>query len=238
MLCPICETQNSNDAYKCINCDWKFVVSLSKPTDEDIKIYNLKVQKAKDHQSFKTTQKLDNELSYNEYLKNYPYGLHEAEALRKIVGFMKIKQEKAKEEKRQEELEKEGIIVINGLMWEKETRKMNWHKAMEYAKNLRLGGHNDWRLPTIEELKQVLRSCGGTIAEGDSNYERIRSKNEIHTQYQNNCKNKGFKKDNFYWSLTSVSGSTYLAWGVYFYDGGLYYLTNGNTHAFRCVRNS
>ena len=34
---------------------------------------------------------------------------------------------------------------------------MNWHDAMEYARNLKLGGFTDWRLPTIEELKELYK---------------------------------------------------------------------------------
>ena len=54
------------------------------------------------------------------------------------------------------------VMMINGLMWQKETveEEMNWDDAMEYAKNLRLGGYDDWRLPTIEEFKEIIISCG------------------------------------------------------------------------------
>ena len=40
---------------------------------------------------------------------------------------------------------------------------MNWHDAMEYAKNLKLGGFTDWHIPTIEELKElykIQKICG------------------------------------------------------------------------------
>jgi len=44
-----------------------------------------------------------------------------------------------------------------GLMW---TRKDNgyalrWQPAAEYCLNLQLGGYSDWRLPTIDELKNI-----------------------------------------------------------------------------------
>lgn len=34
---------------------------------------------------------------------------------------------------------------------------MNWNDAMQYAKNLRKGGFNDWRIPTIDELKIIYK---------------------------------------------------------------------------------
>ena len=40
---------------------------------------------------------------------------------------------------------------------------MNWHDAMEYAKNLKLGGFTDWHIPTIEELYElykIQKICG------------------------------------------------------------------------------
>ena len=57
------------------------------------------------------------------------------------------------------------VTIIGDLMWENvanpDEHKMGWYDAMEYAKNLRLGGYDDWRLPTIEELKAVVRECCG-----------------------------------------------------------------------------
>jgi Protein of unknown function (DUF1566)/TIR domain len=43
------------------------------------------------------------------------------------------------------------------LMWTKEDngQDIDWRKANEYAKQLRLGGYSDWRLPTIEELEKL-----------------------------------------------------------------------------------
>ena len=34
---------------------------------------------------------------------------------------------------------------------------MNWYDAVDYARNLKLGGFDDWRLPTIEELKELYK---------------------------------------------------------------------------------
>ena len=45
------------------------------------------------------------------------------------------------------------------LMWAKhdngDKSDLAWQKAMEYCRNLKLGGHADWRLPTIDELQGI-----------------------------------------------------------------------------------
>ena len=44
-----------------------------------------------------------------------------------------------------------------GLMWagKDNGKNVNWHQAVKYCRNLRLGGYSDWRLPTITELEGI-----------------------------------------------------------------------------------
>jgi formylglycine-generating enzyme required for sulfatase activity len=52
----------------------------------------------------------------------------------------------------------QGVIVDRhtGLHWAPDPGQgMTWHQAGEYARNLRLGGQGDWRLPTRAELKRL-----------------------------------------------------------------------------------
>ena len=48
---------------------------------------------------------------------------------------------------------------VTGLQWqdnsEAKTVSKNWSDAKSYCEALTLGGHNDWRLPTIEELESM-----------------------------------------------------------------------------------
>ena len=55
------------------------------------------------------------------------------------------------------EREESGIISADGLQWTAETsgEDLRWPAAVEYCDNLELGGHSDWRLPTMDELEAL-----------------------------------------------------------------------------------
>jgi hypothetical protein len=119
----------------------------------------------KDHQSFKTAQKLNNEFSYSDYLTIYPYGLHKAEALRKIDEFVKIKQEKAKEERlkqekiREEKLKQEAIEKDHQSF--KTAQKLNNELSYsDYLKNYPYGFHKAEALRKIDEFVKIKQDKG------------------------------------------------------------------------------
>lgn len=58
------------------------------------------------------------------------------------------------------------VVVINGLMWQSECdgEERMQEEAFAYCRSLRLGGHSDWRLPTLAEF----RSGGNSLARGDN----------------------------------------------------------------------
>jgi formylglycine-generating enzyme required for sulfatase activity len=54
--------------------------------------------------------------------------------------------------------ERDGTVLDNetGLEWEANFHQMTWDEAQEYAESLRLGDHDDWRVPTRLELESLL----------------------------------------------------------------------------------
>ena len=91
---------------------------------------------------------------------------------------------------------------------------MNWNEAMKYASSLRLGEFDDWRLPTIEELKSLI----------DINY-----KPTIDPIFQN-------IKPSSYWSSSTDGNHTSVAWYVYFYYGNDFWHYKSDYYFVRCVR--
>ncbi len=49
----------------------------------------------------------------------------------------------------------------SGLMWAQKdsyadlNRCLNWHESNDYVRELKVGGHTDWRLPTLKELAGI-----------------------------------------------------------------------------------
>ena len=130
------------------------------------------------------------------------------------------------------------VMMINGLMWQKETveEEMQWEEAMEYAENLSLGGYDDWRLPTIEEFRELVRSFGGintSMADDDCNNKS--DKNISNNHYQKFYEEKGFVSIDS-WSSTTYIYDTYYTWYVNFSCGYTSYDYKGNSKYVRCVR--
>ena len=104
------------------------------------------------------------------------------------------------------------------LMWQQATAgKMNWYDAMSYCPGLSLAGYKDWRLPALGEL-WTLVDTGGDPPKINKTY------------FPNTAAS-------WYWSSTTRAKDTsYAAWGVKFYDGGVSTIYKGGSNSVRAVR--
>lgn len=106
------------------------------------------------------------------------------------------------------------------LMWEdtKHTQKgqVTYFEAKAYCEALKLGEHDDWRLPTLKELLSIV----------DYNrYEPATLKEFEHVD-----------QDKLYWSSTAYANKQTEFWGVVFKDGDTDNAAAIYDRRVRCVR--
>lgn len=92
---------------------------------------------------------------------------------------------------------------LTGLMWPKNGNlagAMTWYSAIDYANNLTLCGHSDWRLPNVNELESLVNS--------NMPYANA----WLNTQGFNNVLSS-------YWSSTTYAKDIYSAWYVAMHKG-------------------
>ena len=140
----------------------------------------------------------------------------------------------------------------SGLTWQVAPTggTMKWEAAKSHCASLSLGGSVGWRLPTINELRSLIRGCpatqkGGSCGVTDSclSYKSCRS------SACDGCSSKGGPgpggaywppelsgKISWYWSSSAVADVDNFAWYVDFYNGYVYYGYVDNDYYARCVR--
>jgi hypothetical protein len=104
-----------------------------------------------------------------------------------------------------------------GMTWQKASSSgKTWEQALAYCEGLNLGGHTDWRLPTIKELRSLADYNRGYPA--------------INTMYFPDT------VSSFYWSSTTYAFYTSYAWGVNFNYGYDNYNGKYGSYDVRAVR--
>jgi len=104
-----------------------------------------------------------------------------------------------------------------GLMWQKEgsAERMTHEKAEEYCAKLSVGGHKDWRLPTVEELVSLVD----------------------YKKYSPAIASDLFKVEtSWYWTSTIYAGSAGSAWVVNFGGGDVNWDNRGDDGFVLAVR--
>ena len=112
--------------------------------------------------------------------------------------------------------------LVTGLMWVKQRgSKLTWQDAVDGESTCRIGGYNDWRMPTIKELYSLINFNGGFhITEAastpyiDTHYFEFKYGDESAGERLIDCQD---------WSATQYLGTTMggesTVFGVNFADG-------------------
>ena len=134
----------------------------------------------------------------------------------------------------------DGKVTDNetGLIWEQADNgaRIPWLEAVQYCEDLILAGYVDWRLPTLQELSElVLCTNGATPPAGRSN-----GCAGINWDFESptidsvfECRNRG------YWtgSTYTYGGDHSYAWEINFWVGVADWMSQTRHNAFvRCVR--
>lgn len=132
-----------------------------------------------------------------------------------------------------------------GLSWQANIPKtMSWAAAQTYCDSLDLGGQTDWRVPTISELKSVVKGCTKTascgITDSCAGYTACKGDSG---DCKNGCGTGNYLPEelglelNTYWSSTEESVKPTAAWVVNFNSGSVsYMLKTWDNVNIRCVR--
>ncbi|HCL55547.1 MAG TPA: hypothetical protein DHW82_00855 [Spirochaetia bacterium] len=121
-----------------------------------------------------------------------------------------------------------------GILWqEKDGGEMNWEEAKSYCKNLKLGGQ-EWRLPSIEELRTLVEGCKkGRI--GGEYCASYKGSGEKGFYWQKGVWDYQGDKYGFFWSSSPYIESTAFAWVIHFYDGSFGYSFETIKNFVRCT---
>jgi hypothetical protein len=105
---------------------------------------------------------------------------------------------------------------LTGLVWAKSplSNLRTWANALSYADSLTLGGHDDWRLPNINELESLVNAQEPDQAAW------------LNTQGFSNV------QPNYYWSSTTLTWDSNVAWYAYMADGKIDYANYVKTNAW------
>ncbi len=138
------------------------------------------------------------------------------------------------------------------LVWQNPAAldQMKWQEAMDYCEALVLDESENWRLPTIGELRTLVRGCDAVVSGGSCLLND--------TCYASNCRNddcdgcaenEGPEDGCYwqsglegiclgYWSSTSVENDDEKAWLLGFGSAVIYYGSGKETYNgnVRCVR--
>ena len=136
---------------------------------------------------------------------------------------------------------------VGDLTWQDppSNERFTWEKAIAHCENLSFDGHDDWRLPTISELRSLISGCADTELGGPCDVTDGCTKGGC---WNNPCSGCAYREGpgtdgaywpagmsgpiEWYWSSSPVADKE-GEWGINFERG---HLDNTPCTSVRCVR--
>lgn len=126
-------------------------------------------------------------------------------------------------------------INLSNLQWSKSSQdNMNWNEAINYCKNLREDENDDWRLPSVDELRTVIKNCPTETGGECKVTNQCLSDSCWKTVCEKRCENSNALKS---WSSSTYVNNADYAWYVDDY-AQLTIKQVKNKNSVHCVRNN
>ncbi len=134
--------------------------------------------------------------------------------------------------------------TIDGNMWSPQyTDWVNWETADYHCQVLEECGYDDWRLPTISELRTLIKKCSYTVTDGTCGVTDYCLAESCHDP---SCYICTWHDDGRYsrlgsagvlWSSSEVEGNNFSVWNADFNQGRIFDDSKQyNLRETRCVR--
>lgn len=133
----------------------------------------------------------------------------------------------------------------SGLFWSMESNAMIWQAAVDYCDNLTEGGFSDWRLPSINEARTLIKNCRETMVDGKCSVTDNCLSSDCLDYSCDLCEQKAdgyYSKidertdSRLFWSASEVSGSAVSAWGIELYTASVAAKVKNEYGVTRCAR--
>ena len=137
----------------------------------------------------------------------------------------------------------------SGLTWQNPPEsEMTWQESMDYCEGLTLDGHADWHLPTISELRSLMRGCPDTQTGGSCGVVDECLSGACSSDKCYGCSGDGGPDGgcywpveaegpcSWYWSSSTREYSDDSAWHINFGYGGIASPNKAYSSHVRCVR--
>ena len=132
------------------------------------------------------------------------------------------------------------------FMWSaKSTSEMTWDEAKSYCEALGEGNYDNWRFPTIDELRSLIDGCSNTKSGGKCKVSATNGCLSSKDCWDSSCNSCGqtnaatiskFGDSDIFWSSSVRSDRDDSAWYVDFSDGKVHNEVKSNSYYVRCVR--
>ncbi len=141
----------------------------------------------------------------------------------------------------------------SGLYWQdkKKAYRMSWYDAVDYCKGLTTQNASDWRLPDIDEMRTLIRSCPETETNGACQIEdgmgfffwttACSGCDDMRGPGTTGCywpKEPTWMCNDRFWSASSYPEIEIYAWYIDFHDGCILNEDKNTKLYVRCIRST